>query len=48
MDRDKTDLKFQSYTLLVLVFVVQELKTESFLSVVIQETRTEQKLMIFF
>ena len=26
MDRDITDLKFQSYTLLVLVFVVQELK----------------------
>ena len=37
MDRDKTDLKFQSYTLLVLVFVLQELKTESFLSVVIHE-----------
>ena len=26
IDRDVTDLKFQSYTLLVLVFVVQELK----------------------
>ena len=26
MDRDITDLKFQSYTLLVLVFVEQELK----------------------
>ena len=46
MDRDITDLKFQSYTLLVLVFVVQELKI--LFKCCDSRTWTEQKLMIFF
>ena len=45
MDKDITDLKFQSYTLLVLVFVVQELKI--LFKCCDSRTWTEKKLMIF-